>query len=274
MRKQDSVRAVGLLAGIHGLPQLGQGPRRMIATGNANNAQLRCFERNRRGRDFAVGDIHGCFTALQAALDSIGFSTAVDRLFCAGDLVDRGPESEQVSSWLDKPWFFSTKGNHDLMAYRYALNDPQALSSVLNHGGAWLLDLPKDELRRIGHRLRALPLAIEVETSGGPIGLVHAGFPGDDWRAIDTPFSEDDVGISLWSTMRFDRVYAAKVLNVRSLIHGHLTVSSAQQIANVFFIDTGGWMLGRGHFTFVELESLKLIRGPGGDASFGSQRNR
>ena len=111
----------------------------MIATGNATNAQLRRFERNRRGRDFAVGDIHGCFTALEAALDSIGFSAAVDRLFCAGDLVDRGPESDQVLRWLDKPWFFSTMGNHDLMAYRYALDDPQALSSVVNHGGAWLL---------------------------------------------------------------------------------------------------------------------------------------
>lgn len=246
----------------------------MITTGNESSAQLRRFARNHQGRDFAVGDIHRCFTALEVALDSVGFSAAVDRLFCAGDLVDRGPESDQVLRWLDKPWFFSTMGNHDLMAYRHALDDPRALSSVLNHGGAWLLDLSKDELRRIGHRLRALPLAIEVETSGEPIGLVHADFPCDDWRLIDTPFSEDDIGISLWSTMRFDRLYSAKVRNVRALIHGHLTVSTAQQIANVFFIDTGGWMLGRGHFTFIDLESLELIRGPGSNASFGSRRNR
>lgn len=274
MHEQHPVRAEGLRAGIHGLPQLGQGPRRMIATGNATNAQLRRFERNRRDHDFVVGDIHGCFTALEAALDSIGFSASVDRLFCTGDLVNRGPESEQVLSWLDKPWFFSTMGNHDLMAYRHALGYPQALSSVVDHGGAWLLDVPNDELIRIGHHLRALPLAIEVEASGGPIGLVHADFSSDDWRSIDTPFSEDDVAISLWSTMRFDRRSSATVRNIRALIHGHLTVSTAQQIANVFFIDTGGRMLGRGHFTFIELESLEVIRGPGGNASFGSQRSR
>ncbi|MBP5140546.1 serine/threonine protein phosphatase, partial [Pseudomonas chlororaphis] len=44
------------------------------------------FELNTAGRDFAVGDIHGYFTKLQAALDAIGFNPAVDRLFSVGDL--------------------------------------------------------------------------------------------------------------------------------------------------------------------------------------------
>ena len=34
------------------------------------------------------------------------------------------------------------------------------------------------------------------------------------------------------------------------------------------------WMLGQGHFTFVDLESLELIRGPGPDAPNDSRRNR
>ena len=85
-----------------------------IATNESLEAvQLQRFERNRIGRDFAVGDIHGCFTALQIALDAIGFSPETDRLFCAGDLVDRGPGSHLVVDWLDKPWFFSTRGNHE-----------------------------------------------------------------------------------------------------------------------------------------------------------------
>jgi serine/threonine protein phosphatase 1 len=63
------------------------------------------FAPNTRGRDFAVGDIHGAFRALQIALDAIGFDCAADRLFSVGDLVDRGPESARVTEWLDKPWF-------------------------------------------------------------------------------------------------------------------------------------------------------------------------
>lgn len=61
------------------------------------------FALNTRGRDFAVGDIHGAFEALQHALEAIGFDTEIDRLFCVGDLVDLGPESHQVLAWLGKP---------------------------------------------------------------------------------------------------------------------------------------------------------------------------
>ena len=62
--------------------------------------KLQRFELNTAGRDFGVGDIHGYFTKLQAALDAIGFNPAVDRLFSVGDLVDRGPESAEVDTWL------------------------------------------------------------------------------------------------------------------------------------------------------------------------------
>lgn len=62
--------------------------------------------------------------------------------------------------------------------------------------------------------------------------------------------------------------------NVRALIHGHLTLAVAQQRGNVFYIDTGGWMGGEGHFTFVDFASLELIRGPGPNASAESRRNR
>jgi serine/threonine protein phosphatase 1 len=232
------------------------------------------FERNQRGRDFAVGDVHGCFSALQSALDSIGFSAATDRLFCTGDLVDRGPESHLVVEWLERPWFSSPMGNHDLMVSEYALGSPTALSSLTNLGGNWFLNLSKAEQIRIGERLRALPLAIQIKTAEGSVGLVHADFPSDDWRAVEAPFSEDDRQFSLWTTMRFDRVYQTEVRNLRALIHGHVTLSVPKKLGNVLFIDTGGWMPGKGHFTFVDLHTLDLVRGPGPDVRFGSSRNR
>ncbi|WP_183132684.1 metallophosphoesterase, partial [Pseudomonas amygdali] len=58
--------------------------------------RIKRFAENTVGRDFAVGDIHGHFTRLQVALDVAGFNPAVDRLFSVGDLVDRGPECEDV----------------------------------------------------------------------------------------------------------------------------------------------------------------------------------
>ena len=62
-------------------------------TANGAASAMPRFAQNTVGRDFAVGDIHGCFTELQRGLDAIGFDPSTDRLFSVGDLVDRGPES-------------------------------------------------------------------------------------------------------------------------------------------------------------------------------------
>ena len=66
--------------------------------------------RNERGRDFAVGDVHGHFSRLQEGLDRLGFDPARDRLFSVGDLVDRGPENEAALEWLAQPWFHAVQG--------------------------------------------------------------------------------------------------------------------------------------------------------------------
>ena len=56
---------------------------------NSEMGRLRRMIANLRGRDLAVGDIHGHFQRLQQCLDAVGFDPAVDRLFSVGDLVDR-----------------------------------------------------------------------------------------------------------------------------------------------------------------------------------------
>lgn len=93
-------------------------------------------------------------------------------MFSVGDLVDRGPESDRVLEWLARPWFFSICGNHDFMTWRSALGRPYAEVDRLAHGGVWLGTLAVDEQRRIGAGLAALPLAMELETAAGLVGLV------------------------------------------------------------------------------------------------------
>jgi serine/threonine protein phosphatase 1 len=65
------------------------------------------FGRNPRGMDCVAGDIHGRFPSLRFALQGVGFHPAKDRLFCVGDLVDRGPESYMATGMLAQPWFHS-----------------------------------------------------------------------------------------------------------------------------------------------------------------------
>lgn len=201
-------------------------------------------------------------------MDHISFDPTKDRLFSVGDLVDRGPESNHVLDWLDRPWFHAVCGNHDFMIWRSALGNPYREVNHLEHGGAWVNELDPETHRRVGERLAELPLAIEIETPDGLIGLVHADCPYDDWQDMQNqPLSASAAHCCLWSRERHRRGYATPVRNVRAVIHGHMTIGSMQRLGNVFFIDTGGWQPNHGHFTFLDLHTLVAVRGPAPDVA-------
>jgi len=244
-----------------------------------HGAAMPRFARNAAGRDFAVGDIHGCFSHLRRSLEAIGFDASVDRLFSVGDLVDRGPESNEVLEWLAQPWFFSICGNHDFMACRSALGNPYETVDHLAHGGQWLEELEPMPRVEIGEALAALPLALEVETAAGLVGLVHADCPFDDWQEMQAvPWASVKPTSSvaeccLWSFERYTRRYAAPIRNVRAVVHGHVVVKAPEVLGNVHFIDTGGWRPG-GCFTFLDLATLKASCGPVAVGVTPNRRNR
>ena len=66
--------------------------------------------------DFVVGDIHGCFEALQIVLKKVGFDAQSDRLVSTGDLVNRGPDSLKTLRFCYElgSSFVTVLGNHDL----------------------------------------------------------------------------------------------------------------------------------------------------------------
>ena len=61
-----------------------------IAMRSASAYRMQTFGINRQGRDFAIGDVHGCFGEMKAILGIVQFDERVHRLLCVGDLIGRG----------------------------------------------------------------------------------------------------------------------------------------------------------------------------------------
>ncbi|WP_414041500.1 metallophosphoesterase [Acidithiobacillus sp. M4-SHS-6] len=138
---------------------------------------------NTQGRDFVVGDLHGCKALLDAELVRQDFDVARDRLFSVGDLVDRGPDSEGCLDLLMEPWFHAVMGNHDAMLMAW-LREQQGLESVgwyprrqrdyagnFTYGKGW--QWAKRYHRAADHLplLESLPFILEVD---GQFQVVHA----------------------------------------------------------------------------------------------------
>lgn len=119
---------------------------------------------------YAIGDIQGCFNELEGLLDQISFDPRQDKLWIAGDLVNRGPDSLETLRFLHRLNVVTVLGNHDLHLLATA-----HIPKYRKH---------KDTLEQVMHApdgpellewLRHQPL-LHHDTGTG-YTLIHAGLP-------------------------------------------------------------------------------------------------
>ena len=121
---------------------------------------------------YAIGDVQGCFDELQALPHKLDFDPGADRLWFAGDLVNRGPKSLETLRFIRDlgEAAVSVLGNHDLhllaAAHGHPIDhDDHTLDAVL---GAPDRDELIDWLSR-------QPLLHHDEQLG--FTMLHAGLP-------------------------------------------------------------------------------------------------
>lgn len=226
------------------------------------------FPKNMQGRDFVVGDIHGCFSALETLLTKVHFDPSRDRVFSVGDLIDRGTESHRVIEFLNYPWFFAISGNHERMLLEAGVNAQLKANWLTYNGGAWWEHIPASLQPRIRHVLAQLPLVMEIATDQGKVGIVHADIPtGMPWQYFVQQIAHetDIVDYALWSRNRFKNLQTTgrtlPVAGIDLVVVGHTPVQHVLQTANFYYIDTGAAFKeeGFGKLTLLQIQpSLQI----------------
>ena len=154
-------------------------------------------------RLLALGDIHGCVTALETLLSSLNLQKG-DQLVSLGDYVNKGPDSratlDRLIQLFDQDLLIPLKGNHELKLLTAGqLQQPQTQGELLldthtlnsygsTHGPGGLEDIPEAHWRFVSHHcqdwleteqhifVHATPLADRAMADQTPQGLFYEKF--------------------------------------------------------------------------------------------------
>lgn len=239
------------------------------------------YAKNAFGRDFVIGDVHGCFDQVVEGMRKVGFDMRRDRLFSVGDTIDRGPGSERSRAFLECDFVHAIRGNHEDMfldIYRDGAPSQGDLRAMLStrtavgNGMAWWLDMTEEWQAAAIERFASLPIAMEVETARGTVGLVHAEVPrGMDWAVFVSKVEAGDpktIKSALWGRSRIG-TDSDGVAGVGRIYCGHTPINAPLQAGNVYYLDTGavfgvlnGMDGGRGRLTMAELDVGTRVMAP------------
>ncbi len=198
------------------------------------------YEKNPIGRDFVCGDIHGCFSSLEKELIRILFDKKKDRLFCTGDLIDRGPESHRALRYTKEDWFFPIMGNHEYMILT-SHRSKWARHDVMYHsfnGGSWFYGQSKEYKEEYVQEIKELPLVARVGTTG----LVHADIPPfcKSWDTLIKNIKNiETIRFVLWARETVYQEYRKPLDGIDQVYLGHTICEEPKKVGNFNFIDTG-----------------------------------
>jgi len=218
-------------------------------------------EINTEGKDYIVGDLHGCWDQFQFQLKLVGFDKSKDRLFSVGDLIDRGPDSAYCVSLIEEDWFYPVLGNHEVFMIDCLLGGKWGdVNLWYANGGQWLEREDLELMRWVANQLNdKVPLTRSVKTVDGKIGISHAQPPCRNWKDCeDQRLNAYQIETSLWARSLIEnKLMTWKCENVDLTLHGHTPVQEYKKIGNAMFIDTGSYFK---EFGYNEYPGVRILR--------------
>jgi serine/threonine protein phosphatase 1 len=154
---------------------------------------------NSIGKDYVIGDLHGCYSLLCDLLARIQFNPEFDRLFSVGDLIDRGPESLRCLALLNESWFYPVLGNHEKMLLDFFKPYMESgyiteferddETGFLDNGGEWVKDYyirsqrqMQTEFNHCLNLVKQLPTILVVGEANNRFNLIHAELFRQDYQ--------------------------------------------------------------------------------------------
>lgn len=220
---------------------------------------------NESGQDYVCGDLHGHKQALMGKLDEMRFDYSCDRLFCTGDLIDRGPDSFNTLKLMHEPWFHFVKGNHEDDLPKFLELEFHTRPAYCDQ--QWVFDLDPEQLEYLKTdlvpALGEAPMAIRV---GNDFWIIHTdrcevgGYQNPavllDDEKLPLANSAMQRESFLWSRRLFNQIPRHLVERAGTLVApgqemeqnvgltfvGHNIVEMPTLYRSHCFIDTGGYM--------------------------------
>ena len=193
-----------------------------------------------------IGDVHGCYHTLRELVDKIRKKYPNIKIYCVGDLVDRGNSSFEVIEFVVAEKIQCVIGNHDFMFYSN-MRDPYSLmAKSWNYNGAeTTLASYKDKLNQMDKHLDLIinsPLFFNLEDCF----ISHAGISKSLKDKLPENFLSDDAALKeILSNDLFNQnsiIWArGDLLNIGRLQvvgHTHRKEVFFDKVSNALYIDT------------------------------------
>lgn len=113
-----------------------------------------------------IGDVHGCYNTLVKLVDEIEKKYPSLKIYCVGDLVDRGNFSFEVVEFIISKKIIFTPGNHDYMFYYYFTSPNSHL------GRSWIYNGYEPTLRSYENRTEKIDEHLKLIISA-PLFIDH-----------------------------------------------------------------------------------------------------